>query len=346
LDGSVATFHFDAKELGHRLSDIELDELKRSRYGDVRGRQANLAESAAQLLLEASAKETTNKKVALDIQQSQISVKPSVDLGVIAKTSEPQVDGGKNNGGATGDGLNKVPTPAQISSPVKQREYRRADGRKRIIPEAVGVPNQPETMTGGAQSQSLDFPRVSSDHRKVENGIGSVDGGLRESSIRGTLVRSSDLKERSVVAARATVTESLVIEKVPGSAGRDGSINVEPSGSVKASSSSSSCSTPLSIRVFDKKIGEDAIPISLEACPREHVVNEIVGVGNTCMMKETEIVCTRGAETLWSDRISGKVTVLAGNANFWAVGCEDGCLQVIEPRPLQMAQNCFFLQLF
>ncbi|XP_011046273.1 PREDICTED: protein HIRA-like isoform X2 [Populus euphratica] len=328
LDGSVATFHFDAKELGHRLSDTELDELKRSRYGDVRGRQANLAESAAQLLLEASAKETTNKKVALDIQQSQIPVKPSVDLGVIAKTSEPQVDSGKSSGGATGDGLNKVPTPAQISSPVKQREYRRADGRKRIIPEAVGVPNQPETMTGGAQSQSLDFPRVLSDHRKVENGIGSVDGGLRESSIRGTLVRSSDLKERSVVTARATVTESLVIEKVPGSAGRDGSINVEPSGRVKASSSSSSCSTLLSIRVFDKKIGEDAIPISLEACPREHAVNDIVGVGNTCMMKETEIVCTRGAETLWSDRISGKATVLAGNANFWAVGCEDGCLQV------------------
>ncbi|KAJ6739346.1 MEMBER OF THE HIR1 FAMILY OF WD-REPEAT PROTEINS [Salix koriyanagi] len=328
LDGSVATLHFDAKELGHRLSDTELDEFKRSRYGDVRGRQGNLVESAAQLLLEASAKETTNKKVALDIQQSQIPVKPSVDLGVITKTPKPRVDGGKKSGGATGDGLNKVPTPAQVSSPVKQREYRRADGRKRIIPEAVGVPNQPEKMTGEAQPQSLDFPQVSSDHRKVENGIGSVDRGLQENSIRGTLVRSSDLKERSVVTARATVTESLVIEKVPGSAGRDGSINLELSGSVKASSSSSSCSTPLSIRVFDKKIGEDAIPISLEARPREHAVNDIVGVGNTCMMKETEIVCTRGAETLWSDRISGKATVLAGNANFWAVGCEDGCLQV------------------
>ncbi|KAB5561536.1 hypothetical protein DKX38_006493 [Salix brachista] len=291
LDGSVATLHFDAKELGHRLSDTELDEFKRSRYGDVRGRQANLVESAAQLLLEASAKETTNKKVALDIQQSQIPVKPSVDLGVITKTPEPRVDGGKKSGGATGDGLNKVPTPAQVSSPVKQREYRRADGRKRIIPEAVGVPNQPEKMAGE------------------------------------TLVRSSDLKERSVVTARATVTESLVIEKVPGSAGRDGSINVELSGSVKASSS---CSTPLSIRVFDKKIGEDAIPISLEARPKEHAVNDIVGVGNTCMMKETEIICTRGAETLWSDRISGKATVLAGNANFWAVGCEDGCLQLIK----------------
>ncbi|PQQ16227.1 protein HIRA isoform X2 [Prunus yedoensis var. nudiflora] len=43
LDGSVATFHFEVKELGNRLTYAELDELKRNRYGDVRGPQANLA---------------------------------------------------------------------------------------------------------------------------------------------------------------------------------------------------------------------------------------------------------------------------------------------------------------
>jgi protein HIRA/HIR1 len=196
-------------------------------------------------------------------------------------------------------------------------------------------------MTSGAQSQALDFPLAASDHRKVENGIVPVDGGLRESSIRGTLGRNSDIKERSGVNARATVTESLVIEKVPGSAGGDGSINVQQSG-IKASSSSGSCSTPLSIRVFDKKLGEDATPICLEARSREHAVNDVVGVGITSMMKETEIVCTRGAETLWSDRISGKVTVLAGNTNFWAVGCEDGCLQVTEPPYLNDPKLFFF----
>ncbi|XP_020535101.1 protein HIRA isoform X2 [Jatropha curcas] len=328
LDGTVATFHFDMKELGHRLSDAELDELKRSRYGDVRGRQANLAESPAQLLLEAaSAKQTATKKVVPDIQQNQMPVKSSVDLGVTTKTSE-QVDDGKKSVAAAGDGLNKAATSARISSPVKQREYRRPDGRKRIIPEAVGVPNQPNTITGGVQSQALDFPLVTTNHGKDENGVVPADGGMREGSLRGTLGRSFDSKDRSGVTARATIAESLVIEKVPGSSERDGSIIVEQSGSVKASSSSNAHTTPLSIRVFDKKVGEDTIPICLEARPREHAVNDIIGVGSTCMMKETEIVCTRGAQTLWSDRISGKVTVLAGNANFWAVGCEDGCLQV------------------
>ncbi|KAF2300796.1 hypothetical protein GH714_015887 [Hevea brasiliensis] len=328
LDGTVATFHFDIKELGHRLSDAELDELKRSRYGDVRGRQANLAESPAQLLLEAaSAKQTAAKKVVPDIQQNQIPVKSSADLGVTTKTSE-QVDDAKKGEGTARDGINKVTTSASISSPVKQREYRRPDGRKRIIPEAVGVLNQQEVITGGVQSQALDFPLVAYNHGKDENGVVPADGGLREGSLRGTFGRSSDSKDRSGVTARATITESLVIEKVLGSSGGDGSINVEQSGSVKASSSSSAYTTSLSIRVFDKKVGEDTVPICLEARPREHTVNDIIGVGNTCMMKETEIVCTRGAQNLWSDRISGKVTVLAGNANFWAVGCEDGCLQV------------------
>ncbi|OMO89148.1 hypothetical protein COLO4_19917 [Corchorus olitorius] len=336
LDGTVATFHFEVKELGHRLSDDELDELKRSRYGDVRGRQANLAESPAQLLLEAaSAKQTTSKKAALDVQQNQIPAKPLVELGVTNKNSEPQNDDGKKNGAAASDGLNKVASSARISSPVKQREYRRPDGRKRIIPEAVGVPSQQENISGSAQSQPLDFPVASSDHRKNDNGVVPIDG-VREASVRGTIGRSSDLKERSGVTARATVTESLVIEKVPVAAGQEHSINVEQSGSMKPSGSTASSTTSLSIRVFDKKEGEGATPVCLEARPRERAVNDIVGVGNACVMKETEIVCTRGAQTLWSDRISGKVSVLAGNANFWAVGCEDGCLQTGELAALQV----------
>ncbi|MBA0708375.1 hypothetical protein Golax_023505 [Gossypium laxum] len=327
LDGTVATFHFEVKELGHRLSDAELDELKRSRYGDVRGRQANLAESPAQLLLEAaSAKQTTSKKVALDVQQNQIPVKLSLDLGVTNKNSKPPNNDGKKSGLSASDGLNKPVTSAQVTSPVKQREYRRADGRKRIIPEAVGVPTQQENISGGAQSQALDFPVASSDPRKNDNGIVPADGGLREATIRGTVGKNFDLKECSGVTARATITDSLVIEKV--SAGQDHSINVEQSGSLKPSSSTTGSTKSLSIRVFDEKEGNDLTPVCLEACPKEHAVTDIVGVANACMTKETEIICTRGGQTLWSDRISGKVSVLAGNANFWAVGCEDGCLQV------------------
>lgn len=327
LDGTVATFHFEVKELGQRLSDAELDELKRSRYGDVTGRKANLAESPAQLLLEAaSAKQTPSKKVVADVQQNQTKAKAYVDAGVTTKNAEPQIeDNGKKSGGPVGDATNKVANSGRISSPVKQREYRRPDGRKRIIPEAVGVPVQQENISGAVQ-QAIDFPMVSSDNRKDTDRAVSNDDGVRVSTLGGAHGRNTDLKERSGVTARATVSDSLVIEKVPASAG-DGSINVEQLGNLMTSSSLAACSGTLSIRVFDKK-SEDSSPIILEARPREHAVNDIVGLGNTSMMKETEIVCSKGPQTLWSDRISGKVTVLAGNGNFWAVGCEDGCLQI------------------
>lgn len=39
LDGSVASFQFEVKELGEKISDAEMEEFKKSRYGDLRVRQ-------------------------------------------------------------------------------------------------------------------------------------------------------------------------------------------------------------------------------------------------------------------------------------------------------------------
>ncbi|XP_060169818.1 protein HIRA isoform X1 [Lycium barbarum] len=323
LDGSVATFHFDGNELGHRLSDTELEELKKSRYGDVRGQQANLAESPAQLLLEAAAaKQTPSKKQATENPtQVQATSKSSVDLVSVVKVPKPQSDNnGKKAEGVKSDSLNKPAASTQVSSPVKQREYRRPDGRKRIIPEAVG------NISGIAQSPVVEFPNMTVDQRKDEKGMVLSDASVREGFVRKT-VNVADQKERSGVTARATISESLVIERVPPSAGKDGSISIEQMGIVKDTAHLGTGGTLL-IRVFDNKEGEDTGPICLEAQPREQAANDIFGAGNSFVMKETEILCTRGSQTLWSDRISGKVTVLAGNANFWAVGCEDGCVQI------------------
>ncbi|EHA8587556.1 Protein HIRA [Cocos nucifera] len=341
LDGTVATFHFEVKELGHRLTDAELDELKRSRYGDVRGRQANLAESPAQLLLEAvSAKKSANKKGASNIQQNQIPGKSSADIAnpiisqSIPKAPETQLEDGKKNGIASGDGLNKIAS-ARVTSPVKQREYRRPDGRKRIIPEALGVTAHQENISGVAQAQQVDFSSLALDQQKDDRGVALADGGTKEASFKRPLSGSSDpgkcnscgSKERSGVTARANINESLVIEKAPASASNDGRMNIEYSGSICMPSTQASCNA-LSIRVFSKKDNDDSLPLCLEAKPIERSVHDIIGVGNAFFMKETEITCTIGTQILWSDRMSGKVTVLAGNANFWAVGCEDGCLQI------------------
>ena len=318
LDGSVANFHFEAKELGYRLSDSELDELKRSRYGDVRGRQSNLVESPAQLLLEeASAKQSASKKGTSVVQQFQAPPKVPADVPnpapVVQSQKAPEAlpeDGKKTSGPAAGD-TNKV---TRLSSPVKQREYRRPDGRKRIIPEAVGFPSNQDNITNRSQNQVVDFSSL--DQRM---------NGIRPSYGSSSNCINCGVKDRSGVTARVNITEGLVIQKASTSAGNDGRLSVEHTGSVVPGSLT--CSV-LSFHVSNKKDNEESLPVCLEAKPVERPAADMIGVGGAFSTKETEIRCTRGTKTLWSDRISGKVTVLAGNANFWAVGCEDGCLQV------------------
>ncbi|CAD6214841.1 unnamed protein product [Miscanthus lutarioriparius] len=318
LDGSVANFHFEAKEIGYKLSDSEVDELKRSRYGDVRGRQSNLAESPAQLLLEeASAKQSASKKETSIVHQFQAPPKVSADVPnpapVVQSKKAPEAlpEAEKKTSGPASDDMNKV---TRLSSPVKQREYRRPDGRKRIIPEAVGFPSNQDNIPSSSQNQAVDF---SSLDQRIN--------GIRPSYGSNSNCNNSGVMDRSGVTARANITESLVIQKASTSAGSDGMLSVERIGSVVLGSLT--CSS-LSIHVLDKKDNEDSLPVCLEAKPVERAAGDMIGVGSAFSTKETEIRCTRGTETLWLDRISAKVTVLAGNANFWAVGCEDGYLLV------------------
>ncbi|KAJ0241652.1 Protein HIRA [Hirschfeldia incana] len=310
LDGTVAMIHFEPRELGVRLTDSELDELKKSRYGDVRGRQANLVESPAQLLLETVAtKPTGSKKRAV----SEVTTNPSESSS--AKKHKSQANDRKK----TAEALNKASTSSLVSNPVNQKVYRRPDGRKRIIPEAVGVPQQENNNNVADNAQSNNFP-LKGGSFPVEETSYKEDSSVKETVVR----RSPDgNKERLKTTARATISESLVIEKVAGTSDRDGVLlNAEQSVGVKGSSG-----TALLIKVFDWKEGVGTVPVCLEACPKEHGLDTL-GVVSTTTVKETEICCRRSGETLWSDRIMGRVTVLAGNPNFWAVGCEDGSLQV------------------
>jgi len=318
LDGSAANFHFEVKELGHRLSDSEMDEWKRNRYGDVGGRQSNLAESPAQLLLEqASAKQSAGEKVTSIVEQGKAPPKVSAGVpnpGLVVLSLEvPEVshEDSKKTAGPTADDVKKG---NQLSSPVKQREYRRPDGRKRIIPEAVGFASNQDNIPNHSQNHPVNFSSL--DQRM--NGTKPSYGSNSNSNNCG-------VKDRTSVTARANITESLVIQKASAGAGNDGRLSIEHTRSM-APSSLTPCSA-LSIHVINKNGNEDALPVCLEARPVERGAGDMIGVG-ALSTKETEIKCIKGTKTLWSDRISGKVTVLAGNANFWAVGCEDGFLQV------------------
>ncbi|CAN6252284.1 unnamed protein product [Urochloa humidicola] len=200
LDGSVASFHFEAKELGYRLSDSEMDELKRSRYGDVRCRQSNLAESPAQFLLEqASAKQSAGQKGSSIAQPFQAPLKVSADVPKPAPVvqSKRVPEGDKKTAGPTTDDVNKA---NRLSSPVKQREYRHPDGQKTII--AVGFPSNQDNLPNHSQSQVVDFSSL--DQRM---------NGTRPSYGSSGNCNNCEVRDRSGVTARANITESHVMDK-------------------------------------------------------------------------------------------------------------------------------------
>eukprot|EP01018_Ginkgo_biloba_P012645 Gb_02983 [translate_table: standard] len=342
LDGTVATFHFEIKELGDKISDAELDELKRSRYGDVRGRQTNLAESPAQLLLEAAAaKQCGSKKVPTSVQRSHVPGKSYSNSGnssggqLATKNSEIQVlDGGRKSGSSVVSGLNKIAS-SKVTSPVKQREYRRPDGRKRIIPEAVGVPMQQENIPNGTHGSIPELASPNSGQRKDDHVVASVDGGSAEVGQKRPFPGSTGANDYPSkrchcgaedpigVSARASITEGLTIEMGQFSGDREAKGNLVHS-EILTVLNSQNPKGILSITVFDRGGELDGTPTCLEARP---AVSDVEST-NRAELKETEIVCTKGSVTQWCDKLTGKVTVLAGNANFWAVGCEDGCLQI------------------
>jgi protein HIRA/HIR1 len=80
--------------------------------------------------------------------------------------------------------------------------------------------------------------------------------GIRPSYGSNSNCNNSGVK----VTARANITESLVIQKASTSAGSDGMLSVERTGS--AVSGSLTCSM-LSIHVLNKKDNEDSLPVCL-----------------------------------------------------------------------------------
>jgi hypothetical protein len=86
----------------------------------------------------------------------------------------------------------------------------------------------------------------------------------------------------------------------------------------------------LFIQIKDNKDCEPNEMRSLEAKLVNKSVSGIGGIGTAKfnLVKKTEISCKKGLQLMWSDRISSKVTALVGNKSFWAVGCEDGSMQV------------------
>ena len=334
MDGSIAVFHFEVKELGYKFTDNEMEDLKKNRYGDTRGRQTSLAESPAQLVLESLAAKQwgggetqTNIHPQPNSQQAQNNV-----ASIKPQTPSTHVDMGSGqslNKGAVVTANAPPPPPKEVptrtSSPVKQREYRRPDGRRRIIPEPVGHQSRDERLvTNGVNAVastvsgqkrdldalgSMDTIMTSKDSRKEalpKGGGGNEVAGNHQIGIpsRPRIGIDSSVKEIGLCS-----TDAAQMGMGSTSVQREIVLNADVKGTKDV----------LSIVISNNEDADESLPICLEARPL---------IGGLPDNPETEIICSKCGQVQWKDRLAGKATVIAGNSNIWAVGCDEGTLQV------------------
>ena len=134
LDGTVASFVFDPQELGDVMSGRETQAALERLYGDAAQRKGHaIIEEPALLNLQATA------AAAAAAQQQARRVVPTP----VAPTDA---------------GWMSQPATAMPLASTPQREFRGTDGRRRIVPMAVGAP--PPTSTGVSPTQLSRPPAV------------------------------------------------------------------------------------------------------------------------------------------------------------------------------------------
>lgn len=234
--------------------------------------------------------------------------------------------------------VTSVPPVRVNPSPVKQTEYRRADGRRRIIPEPLGPPRGDDVFGNGV----LHTTNMADLRNQGDVGTSSFvetapKRKLPEEYNAPPAKRSNGAAlEEAHAAARSTPGAAVAI-----GVGNEGPPNIAGVGSqVDIVVPAERLTTPegvLSIRIRGLDGGEDSRgcgPICLEARPAECSMNlgSALGSAAPTSIRESsakaKIICSQGGEVRWCDYLVSMPTALAGNRNFWAVACGDGSLQV------------------
>ncbi|KAG6548535.1 hypothetical protein Mapa_010023 [Marchantia paleacea] len=296
LDGTVASFSFEAKELGLKVTDGEMQEFKKTRYGDQNVRGLTLVESASQLILEAAAaKQLATSVGTVEVQSSVAEKAPEVPPPESAATNRK-------------------------TRVLQQTEYRGADGRRRIIPKPLEQDCKENEAPDGAKGIGYEvFNPPQSSKNGLTTGLRS-DVRERLSTLEGdgTGRQGTDTRPKT---ADVCMTDRLV-------AGAGGELPKQVSRISTSKLLIQPASSP-GVLTFEIHPSLEA-PICLEARPagtqQKGGTAEANGVVDSSL--ETDIVCSQGGKILWWDRVKRKATILTGNSNFWAVAGDDNSVQI------------------
>ena len=141
IDGTVACFAFEEKELGERLSEREVHEIMEDSYGTARLDRTGVAEDPALMELEEEAEPAAAAPAAAAPQKKADGAKEKKNSGVAKRPAQK-------------------PTAGQASVLVQRETVRQSDGKRKIAPVPIGGtgPIQRVAAPSGAEQASMSSP--------------------------------------------------------------------------------------------------------------------------------------------------------------------------------------------
>lgn len=318
-DGSLSAFIFSPQEIGVPLSLQEMDAIKLERYGKVRGGQAPIAESADLISLRKHTlaspsignSQKTGRMTDWTIPVSTNSA--NIQTPIQTRVSKPEYQPMQKP-------MQKL--DSTVGTPPRQVETRRADGRRRIVPQAVVGPTS-RTASEPPEVLQLVVPARAPEPTGEALVPSELSGGSKR-----VFESQSQGQERNGEAAlegeRGTRSE---IAKRPRTSG-EGLRSPPPCRieSVRGKNTVFVCGP--------EDFQDRDIIASLPSGPKISVTVTEEGQAYPFMLEaRTEdlgasLFCTQKGSLIWKDTIASLPVALAGSPFFWAVGSKDGNLQV------------------
>ena len=296
-DGTLCSFKFEASEIGEKLDAAAAESFLSETYGDIRKSRAPILEDPSLLGFEAPK----------DLDAMPLNVKTTPPA---PKRIQPVKQAPIRSSNGTQSGATTI---------LAQRETVSNDGRRRIVPVAAAGPTA-GTPVAAQRVQLQPLPTnpqpVGSDGLKRRIEPTAVNGGSGfESQLDAPAAKRVTLAPTQLQAPQPPPMPSQIPQREQQVA----------STTVSAPQPSTLPTAPIPNTIHTQLVSPnlEADEDSAERMPL------LIEAKNSD--RGSELVCSRGGKSKWTDQVERRVTHISGNKHFAAVAFEDGTLQLYSP---------------
>ncbi|ELR22783.1 WD domain, G-beta repeat-containing protein [Acanthamoeba castellanii str. Neff] len=330
-DGTAVSLHFDPKELGEAMSAQERSEMLKKLGAPPVDVLSALAEHPLQLQLEKEASALRKQREQLPAPSPVVA--PPLQSATPKRIAPTLVSAAATSSStaAASAAVATTTTAATASAPgtpvAQQMETRLPTGKRRITPQFLGStyasprPVTPFTRRHRNEKQGTKKGAANDkDKGKDKAGKSSKQQQQRDQATKADKQQQQQQqhsKPRAGPSGRPTPA-------TPASAGRaslDG--RLPRTKSLLGGPLGAIIPVPILVPKISRHLHPPTYDSSSLAFLEVAITTARENVYTSC------VALKEGGRTVWEDYIAGRVTAIAGNANFSAIGCEDDRVRVL-----------------